>query len=151
MKELNDKILMTNDEEKRSACSANQVLYNLENRAIEFDLLPWSQKKKIPVMAYSPVGHGRGLLKNATLEKIAKRHHDATCHAEALREGWTSAQIALAWVLRELGVIAIPKASNEKHVRENARSAEIKLTKEDLTEIDREFPIPKSKRPLPML
>ena len=143
MKELND-------EKKRSACSANQVLYNLENRAIEFDLLPWSQKKKIPIMAYSPVGHGRGLLKNETLKKIAKRH-DATCRAGASREGWTSAQIALAWVLREVGVIAIPKASNEKHVRENARSAEIKLTKEDLTEIDREFPAPKSKRPLPML
>ncbi|HWX17995.1 MAG TPA: aldo/keto reductase [Chthoniobacterales bacterium] len=143
MKELND-------EKKRSACSANQVLYNLEHRAIEFDLLPWSQKKKIPIMAYSPVGHGRGLLKNVTLKKIANRN-DATCRAGALREGWTSAQIALAWVLREVGVIAIPKASNEKHVRENARSAEIKLTKEDLTEIDREFPAPKSKRPLPML
>ena len=139
-----------NDEKKRSVCSANQVLYNLEHRAIEFDLLPWSQKKKIPIMAYSPVGHGRGLLKNETLKKIAKRH-DATCRAGASREGWTSAQIALAWVLREVGVIAIPKASNEKHVRENARSAEIKLTKEDLTEIDREFPAPKSKRPLPML
>jgi diketogulonate reductase-like aldo/keto reductase len=101
-------------------------------------------------MAYSPVGHGRGLLKNVTLKKIAKRH-DATCRAGASREGWTSAQIALAWVLREVGVIAIPKASNEKHVRENARSAEIKLTKEDLTEIDREFPPPKSRRPLPML
>jgi diketogulonate reductase-like aldo/keto reductase len=143
MKELND-------EKKRSACSANQVLYNLEHRAIEFDLLPWSQKKKIPIMAYSPVGHGRGLLKNETLKKIAKRH-DATCRAGASREGWTSAQIALAWVLREVGVIAIPKASDEKHVRENARSAEIKLTKEDLTEIDREFPAPKSKRALPML
>jgi len=143
MKELND-------EKKRSACSANQVLYNLEHRAIEFDLLPWSQKKKIPIMAYSPVGHGRGLLKNETLKKIAKRH-DATCRAGASREGWTSAQIALAWVLREVGVIAIPKASDEKHVRENARSAEIKWTKEDLTEIDREFPPPKSKRPLPML
>jgi diketogulonate reductase-like aldo/keto reductase len=143
MKELNDG-------DKLWACSANQVLYNLEKRAIEFDLLPWSQKKKIPIMAYSPVGHGRGLLKNATLKKIAKRH-DTTCHAAASREGWTSAQIALAWVLRELGVIAIAKASNEKHVRENARSAEIKLTKEDLTEIDREFPTPKSRRPLPML
>jgi diketogulonate reductase-like aldo/keto reductase len=150
MKELNDEILMTNDEEKRSASSANQVLYNLENRAIEFDLLPWSQKKKIPIMAYSPVGHGRGLLKNATLKKIAKRH-DANCHAGASREGWTSAQIALAWVLRQDGVIAIPKASDETHVRENAESAKIRLTKQDLAEIDREFPPPKSKRPLPML
>jgi diketogulonate reductase-like aldo/keto reductase len=150
MKELNDEILMTNDEEKRSACSANQVLYSLEHRAIEFDLLPWSQKKKIPIMAYSPVGHGRGLLKNATLKKIAKRH-DAACHAGASREGWTSAQIALAWVLRQDGVIAIPKASNETHVRENAQSAKIRLTKQDLAEIDREFPPPKSSGPLPML
>ena len=90
-------------------------------------------------MAYSPVGHGRGLLENAILNKIANRH-DAT-----------TSQIALAWVLRQPGVIAIPKASNEKHVRDNAQSIEIKLTDEDLTDLDREFPPPKSKRPLPML
>src|SRR5438094_3069806 len=70
-------------------CAVNQVLYNLEHREIEFDLLPWSQKNKIPIMAYSPVGHDRGLLENKTLTKLAKRH-DAT-----------SAQIALAWVLRQ--------------------------------------------------
>ena len=90
-------------------------------------------------MAYSPVGHGRGLLENKALKKIAK-HHDAT-----------SAQIALAWVLHQPGVIAIPKSSNEKHVRDNARSIEIKLTKEDLAELDQEFPPPKSKKPLAML
>ena len=120
-------------------CSVNQVLYNLEHREIEFDLLPWSQKNKIPILAYSPVGHDRGLLENKTLTKLAKRH-DAT-----------SAQIALAWVLRQPGVIAIPKASNEKHVRENARSIKIKLTEEDFVELDREFPPPKSKKSLPML
>ena len=120
-------------------CSVNQVLYNLEHREIEFDLLPWSQKNKIPIMAYSPVGHDRGLLENKTLTKLAKRHDS------------TSAQIALAWVLRQPGVIAIPKASNEKHVRENARSIKIKLTEEDLVELDREFPPPKSKKSLPML
>ena len=100
-------------------------------------------------MAYSPVGHGRGLLDNATLKKIAKRH------------AATTAQIALAWVLRQPGppldgfavanVIAIPKASSETHVRENARSIEIKLTEEDYAEIDREFPPPKSKKELPIL
>jgi diketogulonate reductase-like aldo/keto reductase len=90
-------------------------------------------------MAYSPVGHGRGLLENKTLKKIAKRR-DAT-----------PAQIALAWVQREPGVIGIPKASNEKHVRDNARSIEIKLTEEDLAELDQEFPPPKSKKSLPML
>ncbi len=104
-------------------CAANQVLYNLENREIEFDLLQWSQKNEIPIMAYSPVGHGRGLLESATLKKIAKRH-DAT-----------TSQIALAWVLRQPDVIAIPKASDEK----------------DLADLDREFPMPKSKKSLPTL
>ena len=120
-------------------CAANQVLYNLENREIEFDLLQWSQKNEIPIMAYSPVGHGRGLLESATLKKIAKRH-DAT-----------TSQIALAWVLRQPDVIAIPKASDEKHVRDNARSIEIKLSNEDLADLDREFPMPKSKKSLPTL
>ena len=120
-------------------CAANQVLYNLENREIEFDLLPWTQTNKIPIMAYSPVGHSGQLLRNAALKKIAQSH-DAT-----------PAQIALAWVLRQPEVIAIPKASNEAHVRHNAGSPEIRLTKEDLTELDREFPPPKSKRPLPVL
>ena len=124
-------------------CAVNQVLYNLENREIEFDLLPLITDHRSPftcsVMAYSPVGHGRGLLKNATLKKIAKRH-DAT-----------AAQIALAWVLRQPDVITIPKASNEKHVRDNARSVDLNLTKEDLADLDREFPPPKSKKRLPML
>ena len=120
-------------------CAANQVLYNLQNREIEFDLLPWSETNKIPIMAYSPVGHSGQLLRNAALKKIAQSH-DAT-----------PAQIALAWVLRQPGVIAIPKASTEAHVRDNAASLKIKLTKEDLTDLDREFPPPKSKRPLPVL
>ncbi len=125
--------------ENGSSCATNQVLYNLENRETEFDLLPWSQRNKIPIMAYSPVGHGRGLLNNATLKRIAKRHNA------------TPTQIALAWVLRQPGVIAIPKASNEAHVRENAQSTYLELTKGDLTEIDRAFPPPKSKQPLAML
>ena len=123
-------------------CEANQVLYNLENREIEFALLPLLTRRSslvTNVMAYSTVGHGRGLLENATLKKVANRH-DAT-----------TAQIALAWVLRQPNVIAIPKASDKNHVRDNARSMEIKLAKEDLAELDKEFPPPKSKKPLPML
>ena len=135
-----------------SNCATNQVLYNLENREIEFDLMPLLTRHSpgapklseggshvTPVMAYSPVGHSRGLLGNATLKKIAKRH-DAT-----------PAQIALAWVLRQPDVIAIPKASDKNHVRDNAGSIDIKLTKEDLAELDKEFPPPKTKKPLPML
>jgi diketogulonate reductase-like aldo/keto reductase len=120
-------------------CAANQVLYNLQNREIEFDLMPWSHTNKIPIMAYSPVGHSGQLLRNSVLKKIAQSH-DAT-----------PAQIALAWVLRQPDVIAIPKASREAHVRDNADSLKIKLTKEDLTDLDREFPPPKSKKSLPML
>jgi len=131
-----EELLATEDD---SSCATNQVLYNLENRETEFDLLPWSQRNKIPIMAYSPVGHGRGLLNNATLKKIAKLHNA------------TPTQIALAWVLRQPGVIAIPKASNKAHVRENAQSTDLELTKGDLTEIDRAFPPPKSKQPLAML
>src|SRR5262245_25327650 len=126
-------------------CAANQVLYNLQNREIEFDLLPFltsnikPQTSHIPVMAYSPVGHSGALLKNSMLKKIAKRH-------EA-----TPGQMALAWVLRQPNVIAIPKASTEAHVRDNLASLEIKLTKEDLADLDREFPPPTSKKSLPML
>ena len=135
-------------------CATNQVLYNLENREIEFDLLPFLHQQsalnhQLVLMAYSPVGHGRGLLENRIVRNIAERR-DAT-----------PAQVALAWVLRHQDppsdgfaaakVIAIPKASNEKHVRENARSIDIKLTKEDFAELDREFPAPKSKKSLPVL
>lgn len=123
--------------ENGTNCAANQVLYNLENREIESGLLLWSGANNVPIMAYSPVGHGRGLLENTTLKQIAKRH-------EA-----TTSQIALAWVMHHLGVIAIPKASNEKHVRENARSIEIKLSNDDLDDLDREFPAPKSRKSLP--
>ena len=120
-------------------CATNQVLYNLETREIEFGLLPWSQTNKIPIMAYSPVGHSGQLLRNAALKKIAQRHNA------------TPAQIALAWVLRQPNVIAIPKASTESHIRDNAASLNIELTKEDAIALDREFPPPKFKKSLPML
>jgi len=90
-------------------------------------------------MAYAPVGHGRGLLSNTTLKQIAKRH-DAT-----------PAQIALAWLLRQPNMIAIPKAATLEHVRENARAVEIEMSEEDLADLDRAFPPPKAKKPLPML
>jgi diketogulonate reductase-like aldo/keto reductase len=125
--------------ENGANCATDQVLYNLENREIESGVFPWSSKNKIPIMAYSPVGHGRGLLQDKTLKKIAKRHNA------------TPAQIALAWVLRKPQVIAIPKASTENHVRDNARSIDTELTKEDLAELDSEFPPPKSKQSLAML
>ena len=93
----------------------------------------------MPVMAYSPVGQGGRLLKNKALLEVAGRH-DAT-----------PAQIAIAWALRQPGVVAIPKASNLYHVRENAAAANIKLFAADLATIDAAYPPPKKKRPLQML
>jgi diketogulonate reductase-like aldo/keto reductase len=115
------------------------VLYNLEQRGIEFDLVPWQREHKMPIMAYSPVGHGRRLLENAALKKIAERN------------GATTAQIALAYLFRQPNIIAIPKASNLGHVRDNARSIDVQLKDVDLQDLDREFPAPKSKRPLGLL
>ncbi len=116
----------------------NQVLYNLSRRGIEFDLLPWQRAHGIPIMAYSPIEQGR-ILGNAALAKVAGRI------------GATPAQVALAWVLREPGVIAIPKASRPEHVRDNRAAIDIKLSPNDLAELDAAFPPPRSKRPLEML
>ena len=129
------------DMEELSAddCAANQVLYNLGNRGIEFDLLPWCQEREMPLMAYSPLGQGGRLLKDKTLAAVAKQHNA------------TSAQIALAWVLRQPRVIAIPKAGEVEHVRSNASAAEIELTKDDLAALDAAFPRPSEKEPLQML
>ncbi|MBN9218241.1 MAG: aldo/keto reductase [Mesorhizobium sp.] len=116
----------------------NQVLYNLVRRGLEFDLAPWSRKRGIPLMAYSPVEQG-ALANNGRLEAIAARH-DAT-----------AAQIALAWVMRQEGVIAIPKASSQEHVRENFAALDIGLTGEDIADLDRAFPPPTRKRGLEMI
>jgi len=120
-------------------CAINQVLYNPEYRGIEFDLLPWSQAHALPVMAYSPVGQGGGLLHHAGLRAIAARH------------GAQPAQIALAWALRHPNLIVIPKAAKPEHVRANAAAAAIVLTAQDLAEIDTAFPPPRRKQSLAML
>ena len=120
------------------AVAANQVLYNLSRRGIEYDLLPWSATHGVPVMAYSPIEQGQ-LLGDRTLRQIAETH------------GATPAQIALAFVLSPPGVIAIPKSSNEAHVRENAGAAAITLSAADLRTLDGAFPPPGRKQSLEML
>jgi diketogulonate reductase-like aldo/keto reductase len=120
-------------------CSANQVLYNVGARGIEFDLLPWSRAQGMPVMAYSPVGQGGALLRSKALAAIARRH-DAS-----------PAQVAIAWTLAQPGVVSIPKASDNAHVTQNAAAAALRLTDQDLAEIDTAFPPPRRKRPLEML
>lgn len=119
------------------AVAANQVLYNLSRRGIEWDLLPWCKRAGIAVMAYSPIEQGR-LLPRAEIRRIANRHQA------------TPAQIALAWVLRS-GVIAIPRTGTPEHVRDNRAALDIALTAQDLAEIDHAFPPPTAKRPLEMI
>lgn len=116
-------------------CAANQVLYNLCDRGIEYDLIPWSEQHHIPVMAYTPLGEGR-LKTHKTLVEIARRH-DAT-----------PTQVMLAWVMRTNNMVAIPKAGNIVHVEENARSLDLTLTEEDMRDIDKAFPPPTHKIPL---
>lgn len=120
-------------------CAANQVLYNLEARGIEFDLLPWSRAQGMPVMAYSPVGQGGTLLRSKTLAEIARRHNAS------------AAQVAIAWTLAQPSVVSIPKAADASHVRENAAAQELQLTERDLAEIDAAFPPPRRKQALGML
>jgi diketogulonate reductase-like aldo/keto reductase len=120
-------------------CATNQVLYNLEHRGIEHDLINYSVRQGIPLMAYSPVGQGGKLLRNPVLARVATRH-DAT-----------PAQVALAWTLRLPNVISIPKAGTVSHVRENAAAAAIVLGPDDLVELDRAFAPPQGKVPLAML
>jgi diketogulonate reductase-like aldo/keto reductase len=120
-----------------AGCVTNQVLYNLTRRGIEWDLLPWCRRNRIPITAYSPIEQGR-LQSHRGLDEVAKRH------------GATPAQIALAWVLNS-GSIAIPKAGSEAHVRENRAAADIRLTTQDLAVLDRSFPPPRRKEPLAVL
>jgi diketogulonate reductase-like aldo/keto reductase len=125
------------------AIAANQVLYNLMNRGIEWDLAPWCRSRGIPIMAYSPFVSAppalTRLLGNAALKAIAARHNA------------TSAQIALAWLLHQPNVAAIPKAVQPANVRANRAAYDIALTTDDRAELDRAFPPPRKKVPLAML
>jgi len=112
-----------------SAVATDQVLYNARRRGIEYDLLPWCRRRRILVMAYSPIGEGRLL-------------HDRTFQAVATRYGATPAQVALAWVLRKDGVSAIPKAGTPEHIRENRAAVDLHLSRGDREALDRAFPPP---------
>ena len=119
-------------------CAVDQILYNVGRRGSEFDLIPWLERQAIPAMAYSPVEQGR-LVGTPSLKVIADRH------------GAAPAQVALAWVLRRGNMIAIPKASNAEHVRQNRGALDLNLTAGDLAELDRIYPPPRRKTSLAML
>ncbi|MBB2700531.1 aldo/keto reductase [Rhizobium phaseoli] len=118
--------------------AANQVLYNLSRRGIEYDLLPWCQNRGIPVMAYSPIEQGHIL------------HHPELIHIAKAYQA-TPAQLALAFLLERDGVIVIPKTSNADRVAENRDCVSLDITDEDWQALDAAFPPPARKKPLEML
>lgn len=120
-------------------CATNQVLYNPEARGIEYDLLPWQRRAGMPLMAYCPLGQGGDLLHAPALRQVAERH------------GANPAQVALAWALRQDGVVAIPKALDSEHLRDNAAAAAIRLSADDLALLDAAFPPPRRKQALQMV
>jgi diketogulonate reductase-like aldo/keto reductase len=122
---------------KGGSCASNQVLYHLGSRGIEWRLLDACRKAKVMVMAYSPLGQGP-LLRKPALMKIADNH------------GVDPGAVALAWVLRQPGVVAIPKAVRPEHVRANMKALEVKLDADDLKALDAAFPPPKRVTPLDM-
>lgn len=116
----------------------NQVLYNLDKRGVEWDLLPWQRERKISTMAYSPLGQAR-LFRNKKFLDFAERH------------SVTPAQAALAWLLRHDDVIVIPKSGSVERVKENLGALKALLTPVQLKELDVIFPAPKTKQPLAMI
>jgi diketogulonate reductase-like aldo/keto reductase len=122
------------------AVATDQVLYNLTRRGIEWDVLPWcrARPRRIPVMAYSPIEQGR-LLEHRAIRAVAARHEV------------TATRVALAWVLRTEGTIAIPRTGKVEHVRDNRAALDLHLAQRDLQELESAFPAPKRKRALEML
>ncbi|MEL6353922.1 MAG: aldo/keto reductase [Cyanobacteria bacterium J06627_28] len=116
----------------------NQILYNLSRRGVEHDLLPWCKQQNVAVMAYSPIEQGR-LLGNKTLEKLGKA------------KGVSGAQVAIAWLLHRENIIVIPKSSRIEHIEQNVAAQKIKLSPEDIAELDTAFPAPARPIPLQML
>lgn len=123
-----------------SQCQTNQVLYHLASRGIEYDLLPWCQQRQLPVMAYCP------------LAQAGQLRHDLLAHPAvvqvARQQALTPAQVLLAWVVRQSGVIAIPKASTLAHVKENAVALDVTLSPEQIAILDEAYPAPRHKQPL---
>jgi diketogulonate reductase-like aldo/keto reductase len=120
-----------------NTCLTNQVLYHLASRGIEYDLLPECQQRETPIMAYCPLAQA-GRLRQALFE-------DAHLQQIAQQKGISVAQLMLAWVIRQQGIMAIPKASSVSHVQQNAEALNIVLTREELAIIDRAFPAPLAK------
>lgn len=138
LRELDDVDPSLTAKANRPKVMTNQIQYALDERGAEFSLLAYQKTLKMPTMAYCPLGQG-GLAAHPALSSIAAAR------------GATAAQVALAWVLREGDVIAIPKAANAAHLADNLAAASIALTPEELAALDAAFPPPTRKKPLAMV
>ena len=118
----------------------NQVLYNLAHRGIEWDLIRWCRARRIPITAYSPMGHNADEHKQIVGNRAVK--------SVALRHGVTPVQVVLAWLMRDPDTVVIPKAVRPEHIRENRAAHDLKLTERDFKELDQAFPPPARKIPL---
>ncbi len=125
------------DSEGQGACACNQVYFSLSERGPEFELLPWLLARHIPLMAYTPIDQGRTAAEPLLARIGAER-------------GCSAAQIALAWVMSRPGVVAIPKAVKEQHLRDNLAAADLQLSADELRCIDAHFAPPAKKTPLAM-
>ncbi len=121
-----------------TACAANQVYYSLSERGPGHSLLPWQQRVGMPLMAYCPIDQGV-LAGHPRLAEIARA------------KDCTAAQLALAWAMQHSGVMAIPKAVREAHLRENFAAAALRLSDDDTAALDTAFPPPRRKPPLAMV
>ena len=123
-----------------TSCLTDQVLYHLGSRGVEYDLLPWLRRHKMPLLAYCPLAQGgglrRGLLASPAVRAAAQAHGASAC------------QVLLAFLLAQPGVTPIPRSSAEKHTLENAAAQDIRLTAEELAALDAAFPAPNRPTPL---
>ena len=123
--------------------ACNQVLYHLQERAIEHAVVPWCEKHGIAVVGYSPFGHRdfprRGTAGGRVLGDIAERHKA------------TPRQVALAFLTRRPSLFVIPKASTPEHVEENARAGDVHLSQDEIARIATAFPLGARPSSLPMI
>ncbi len=129
--------------ENGDQCAANQVLYNLGARGIEYDLLAWQAEAEIPVIAYSPIAQGDRLGHHFKNDEVLKELAEA--------KGCTIFQLLLAWTLRQPHVLAIPQTSDSLHMLQNIEACKIVFSQSELAAIDARFPAPTKKQPLAMI
>jgi diketogulonate reductase-like aldo/keto reductase len=116
---------------KGDRCATNQLPYNIGDRAIEHDVLPWCGRHSMPVMAYSPLGGpGANLLRDPALIRIGAAH------------GCSAAAVALAWTMRNGNIIAIPESGSVAHVQESAVALSLTLTPQDIQTLESAYPVP---------